>query len=150
MYHVLLHNRYYIYYLLLLLTIYLTSIINSGGVWFQKWHMNYVYIFLLCSECIYVCVNVCVFLCFSNLQVGWEELERKPGQFQTFPEQYIMPKTMANLQSVVNIVLVKISYLSNHLFICENHTKFSDKQSTQKNHHSCFLLKSTLRYILVR
>lgn len=137
-----------IIYYLLLLNIYLTSIINCDS----KNDTRIMYIFSFFVVCVYVCVNVCVFLCFSNLKVGWEELEREPGQFQAFPEQYIMPKTMANLQSVVKMVLVKISYPSNHLFICENHTKFSDKRSTQKKHHSCFVffLKSTLRYILVR
>ena len=78
------------------------------------------------------------------------DLERKPGKSQTSLQQVVPEDAGKFIESSVKIVLPKISYLPNHLLICENNTKFSDKQRMQKKHHIHVLQKITLRCTAAR
>lgn len=88
-----------------------------------------------------------IFIVLQILRVGFGEEAR---QSQTSLQQVVPEDTGKFIESLVKIVLLKISYLPNHLLICENNTKFSDKQRMQKKHHILVLLKITLRCAAAR
>lgn len=88
-----------------------------------------------------------IFIVLQILRVGFGEEARQVSDFFATSSARRHWKVY---KSSVKTVLLKISYLPNHLCICENNTKFLDKQRMEKKHQIHVLLKNTLRCTAAR